>query len=259
MQGQKLFIFDFDGVVVDGMNEYWQSSLLACEKFLNPSDIKINEDLYKNVSKTFKEIRPWVKYGWEMIIIVHEIIKKENPLGSHNKKFFINEYHQNCQKILKDNSWLAEDLQRFLDESREYQINKDFEIWVNLHKPFYEVLDFIEKLKEDKIKTGIITTKGKTFAEKIMQKLQISPDFIFGYEAGTKIQLASSLSKEYKIIGFLVDRRKTLIEIKQNHYTSNIPCFLADWGYLKKSDRDDLKYGIQLVKLKNLEDLLAIC
>ena len=258
MDGQKLFLFDFDGVIVDGMNEYWHSSLLACEKFLNSPDIKINQDLYKKVSNTFIEIRPWVKYGWEMIIIVHEIIKKENPLDNNNKKNFINKYHLNCQKILKDNAWLAEDLQKFLDASRKYQIDKDFEMWVNLHKPFDEVLAFMEKLKKEKIKSGIITTKGKIFATKILEKLNIFPEFIFGYESGTKTEIARELYKTYEIVGFIEDRIKTLIDIKQNPDTQNIPCFLADWGYLKESDKRSLTKEIRLLKLRNLEDFLAI-
>ena len=51
---------------------------------------------------------------------------------------------------------------------------------------------------------------------------------------------------------------KTLIDIKQNSETSHIPCFLADWGYLKNSDRDNLPFEIRLLKLENLEQLLAI-
>jgi len=258
VDGQKLFLFDFDGVIVDGMNEYWHSSLLACEKYLNSPDIEIKQDLYKKVSNTFKEIRPFVKYGWEMIIIVHEIIKIENPLDKNNKKNFINKYHLNCQKILKDNAWLAEDLQKFLDDSRKYQIDKDFEMWVNLHKPFYEVIAFMEKLKQQKIKTGIITTKGKIFAEKILKQLNIFPEFIFGYESGTKIKIAEKLTQTYEILGFIEDRKKTLIDIKQNSETSHIPCFLADWGYLKESDRYNLSNEIKLLKLGNLEELVAI-
>jgi len=87
---KKLFLFDFDGVIVDGMNEYWHSALLACEKYLNSPDIFIDHNLYKQVSNTFIEMRPWVKYGWEMLIIVHEIIKKENPLNNNNKSDFLN-------------------------------------------------------------------------------------------------------------------------------------------------------------------------
>ena len=258
MSRQKLFLFDFDGVIVDGMNEYWHSSLLACEKFLNSPDISIDQDLYKRVSNTFIKMRPWVKYGWEMVIIVHEIIKNENPLNNDNKNDFLNKYDQNCQQILLDNSWLAEDLQKYLDESRKYQIAKDFEMWVKLHNPFYEVLEFIEKTKKEKIKAGIITTKGKIFATKILEKLNIFPELIFGYESGTKIEIASKLSNKYEILGFIEDRKNTLIDIKKNYETKHIPCYLADWGYLKNTDRISLPDKIRLLKLKNLEDLLAI-
>ena len=240
------------------MNEYWHSSLLACEKYLNSPYITVDHKLYKNVPNTFKEIRPWVKFGWEMVLIVHEIIKTENPLTNNNKDDFINKYHQNCQRILKNNCWNAEDLQKILDKSRKYQIDKDFETWVNLHNPFFEVINFMEELKKRGIKTGIITTKGKIFAEKILKQLNIFPEFIFGYESGTKIKIAEELTQSYKILGFIEDRKKTLIDIKQNLETSQIPCFLADWGYLKNSDRYNLSHEIKLIKLDKLDHLLAI-
>ena len=258
MSNQKIFLFDFDGVIVDGMNEYWHSSLLACEQYLNSPNITVDQKLYKKVPNIFKEIRPWVKYGWEMVLIVHEIIKKENSLNNFNKDDFINKYHQECLRMLKDNCWLAEDLQKILDKSREYQIEKDFEQWVNLHNPFFEVMDFMEELRKREIKTGIITTKGKRFAEKILKQLNIFPEFVFGYESGTKIKIAENLSQTYEILGFIEDRKKTLINIKKNSKTSHIPCFLADWGYLKKSDRYNLNNGIKLLKLNNLKKLVAI-
>jgi len=255
---KKIFLFDFDGVIVDGMHEYWHSSLLACEKYLNSPYISIDQKLYRRVPNTFKEIRPWVKYGWEMILIVHEIVKKENPIIGLNKDDFIKNYHRNCQKILKDNYWIAEDLQKILDKSRNYQIEKDFETWVNLHKPFLEVIKFMAELRKREIKTGIITTKGKIFAEKILQKLNIFPEFVFGYESGTKIKIAKELTQNYEILGFIEDRKKTLIDIKQNSETSHIPCYLADWGYLKEVDRYNLNNEIRLLKLRDLEHLVAI-
>ena len=258
MSSQEIFLFDFDGVIVDGMDEYWYSSLLACEKYLNSPYISLDQKLYKRVPNSFKEIRPWVKYGWEMILIVHEIIKTENPLKNDNKDDFINNYHQNCQRILNENSWNAKDLQKMLDKSREYQIEKNFEKWVNLHNPFFEVLKFMEELKTKEIKTGIITTKGKIFAQKILKELNIFPEFVFGYECGTKIKIAEKLTKNYEILGFIEDRKKTLIDIKQNSGTSHIQCFLADWGYLKEFDRYNLSNEINLLKLNNLEELVAI-
>ena len=101
------------------MNEYWHSSLLACEKYLNSPYITVDQKLYKKVPNTFKEIRPWVKFGWEMVLIVHEIIKTKNPIINLKQDDFIKNYHQNCQRILKDNTWIAEDLQKILDNSRK--------------------------------------------------------------------------------------------------------------------------------------------
>ena len=240
------------------MDEYWNSSLLACEKYLNSPKITFDQKLYKRVPNTFKEIRPWVKYGWEMVLIVHEIIKTENPIKIFNKDDFINNYHQNCKRILKDNSWIAEDLQKILDKSRKYQIENNFKRWVNLHNPFFEVINFMQELNKKEIKTGIITTKGEIFAKEILKELNIYPEFIFGYESGTKIKIAEKLTQTYEILGFIEDRKKTLIDIKQNSETSHIPCFLADWGYLKESDKNKLSNEIKLLKLRNLRELVAI-
>ena len=116
----------------------------------------------------------------------------------------------------------------------------------------------MKELRKREVKTGVITTKGKIFAEKILKQLNIFPEFIFGYESGTKVKIAEKLTQTYEILGFIEDRKKTLIDIKQNSETSHIPCFLADWGYLKKSDKYTLSNEIKLIKLDNLEELVAI-
>jgi phosphoglycolate phosphatase-like HAD superfamily hydrolase len=116
----------------------------------------------------------------------------------------------------------------------------------------------MKELSKRGIKTGVITTKGKIFAEKILKQLNIFPEFIFGYESGTKVKIAEKLTQTYEILGFIEDRKKTLIDIKQNSETSHIPCFLADWGYLKESDKNKLGNEIKLLKLGNLGELVAI-
>jgi len=49
----KNIIFDFDGVIVDGKQEYWHSSLLACERYLNSPNITIDQKLYQGVPYSF--------------------------------------------------------------------------------------------------------------------------------------------------------------------------------------------------------------
>jgi len=100
--------------------------------------------------------------------------------------------------------------------------------------------------------------KACFFKISIVSSFNIFPEFIFGYESGTKIKLSEKLTQTYEILGFIEDRKKTLIDIKQNAETSHIPCFLADWGYLKESDRYNLNNEIKLIKLGNLDQLVAI-
>ena len=116
----------------------------------------------------------------------------------------------------------------------------------------------MKELSKREIKNGVITTKGKIFAEKILKQLNIFPEFIFGYESGTKVKIAEKLTQTYEILGFIEDRKKTLIDIKNNSVTSHIPCFLADWGYLKELDRYNLSNEIKLLKLGSLQEVVAI-
>ena len=257
MKKKELILFDFDGVIVDGMNEYWHSSLLACKYYLNSKDICSDINTNLKTSDVFISLRPWIKYGWEMVIITHEIIKKNNPLNDKNKNIFLSDYQKNCTEIIKQNSWDSENLQKYLDKARELQISDDFDKWINLHKPFIDVIKFIKYAKENGYQIGIITTKGKFFTEKILKKIDINPDFLYGYESGSKTEIITRLINNFEIIGFLEDRLKTLLEIVNNSQTSNIPCYLADWGYLKEDDRNNLPKTIKLLKLNDLKNKLA--
>ena len=257
MREKELILFDFDGVIVDGMDEYWHSSLLACKYFLNSkynfSDINLN----LKTSNIFISLRPWIKYGWEMVIITHEIIKKNNPLNDQNKNSFLTNYQKNCTEIIKRNSWDSENLQKCLDKARELQISDNFDKWISLHRPFIEVVKFIKYAKKNGYQIGIITTKGKLFTQKILKKIDINPDFLYGYESGSKTEIITNLINDYKIIGFLEDRLKTLLNIVNNSQTSDVPCYLADWGYLKEDDRIKLPKTIKLLTLDDLKNKLA--
>ena len=255
MSKSKIILLDFDGVIVDGICEYWYSSVLACSKYLNSDHILSKHTL--DLSETFLQMRPWVKYGWEMVLITHEIIKQKNPLTINNKDLFLQNYSDSCQRILKENSWKSETLQKCLDNARKYQISTNLEEWVSLHRPYPEVIDFIKKAELNNIQIGIITTKNKTFTSKILEKYNIFPKFVYGYESGTKVEIIKKLIYEYEIKGFIEDRRETLNDIINCKETEEIPCFLANWGYLKRKDMLDIPEQMNLIKLNELDELLA--
>ena len=257
MHHQKLILFDFDGVIINGIDEYWFSSKLACEKYLftNLENLDINK--YTEVPKIFVEIRPWVKYGWEMGLMAHEILKTYQPLNSLTKNSFLENYEETCSKLLLEYSWNSIQLQQYLDNVRAFQIKNDFKKWISLHRPFNEVVSFINYAKNKGYKIGIISTKSKIFTSKILTNLNIFPELIFGYESGTKVDIIENLCLDYDIKGFIEDRRKTLSNVLKNNRTKFINCYLAEWGYLKRTDKNNLPQGIKLLKIKDLEDLVA--
>jgi len=255
---EKLILFDFDGVIIDGMDEYWQSSLIACEKYLKSPEIEKGFDINREVSDTFIAIRPWVKYGWEMVLITHEICKKDEPLNNPKRENFIKNYKHNCQAILNRNSWNPYILQRSLDNARNYQIKLDKNAWLKLHRPFGEIKNFIQRLQISGIKIGIITTKGKIFATEILHQLKIYPELIFGYEDGKKVDIISRLIKEFEIQGFIEDRKETLMKLITKKKLKSIPYYLASWGYVKANDLLDIPQEINVLKLKDLKDLKNI-
>ena len=257
MHHQKLILFDFDGVIVNGIEEYWFSSKFACQKYLLNNSKNLNIDKYIEVPKIFVEIRPWVKYGWEMVLITHEILKTYKPLNNLTKNSFLENYEENCSKLLLEYSWNSSELQQYLDDARVFQIRNDLKKWISLHRPFNEVVSFIKYAKDKGFKIGVISTKGKTFTSKILSNLDIFPELIFGYESGSKVDIISNLSLNYDIKGFIEDRRKTLSNVLENNQTKLINCYLAEWGYLKSRDKIDLPQGIKLLKIKNLKDIVA--
>ena len=257
MHRQKLILFDFDGVIVNGIDEYWFSSKLACEKFLLTKSNNLSINRYIEVPKIFVEIRPWVKYGWEMVLITHEILKTHGPLNNLTKNSFLENYEENCKKLLLAYSWNSTQLQQYLDDARAFQIKNDLTKWISLHRPFNEVVSFIKYAKNKGYLIGVISTKGKIFTSKILSNLNIFPELIFGYESGDKVDIISNLSQNYNIKGFVEDRKLTLSNILQNSKTKFINCYLAEWGYLKNKDKIDLPKEITLLKIKNLEDLVA--
>ena len=63
MTERPLVVFDFDGVIVDGMAEYWWSAATACRQLLPEDGVPPSDE----VPDRFRRLRPWVHHGWEMV------------------------------------------------------------------------------------------------------------------------------------------------------------------------------------------------
>ena len=255
MPVNPILIFDFDGVIVDGLIEYWNSSREAFLNILRPNDQ--SNYLAKDVPQSFRYLRPWVKNGWEMVLIAGEIFNPTSYLNSEGIKQFTNNYKNNCDKALKYWGWDSGHLQKSLDEVRQKSIDTDLEKWLSSHKAFPQIVQRLNTLKDESIDFGVLTTKNAFFTVKILDHLNLYPSFIYGYESGSKPEVLREISKKRTIKGFVEDRRATLETVLNIPELHSIPCYLASWGYLKPDDVIDLPSGIKLLETKNLTSPLA--
>ena len=92
MKVKPILIFDFDGVIVDGILEYWTSSRDAFLELVKKEESSY--DLPLVVPQSFRDLRPWVKYGWEMVLIAAELTRKSSPL-SISSTCFSDNYQRN--------------------------------------------------------------------------------------------------------------------------------------------------------------------
>ena len=79
------------------MSEYWWSARRACLELLGSA--ANTAFLTEAVPEPFRQLRPWVHQGWEMVLLAAELIRPDSPLLK-GAKIFSNNYELHCEKAL---------------------------------------------------------------------------------------------------------------------------------------------------------------
>ncbi|MGI8932627.1 MAG: HAD family hydrolase, partial [Phormidesmis sp.] len=70
MASPQLIVFDFDGVICDGLIEYFQTAWKAYCQLFEPDSHQLPEGL----AEKFYPLRPVVETGWEMPVLVQALV-----------------------------------------------------------------------------------------------------------------------------------------------------------------------------------------
>ena len=122
---KPLLVFDFDGVIVDGITEYWSSSRQTCLNILSPQ-AKENIYLPSEIPSNFKTLRPWVHHGWEMVILAAECSNKTSQLNLKGIENFSKNYSIECSLALEKWGWTPSQLQEALNQTRREAISVSY-------------------------------------------------------------------------------------------------------------------------------------
>ncbi len=257
MPRNSLLVCDFDGVVLDGINEYWWSSCQAFLALEGEDTYSLNYSQLDHVPDVFRKLRPWVHHGWEMVLLVAEIVRSDSLLNLEGINMFLDDYQKSCSKALNILQWTPEKVQLTLDEVRKKAISIDFNDWLSKHQVFPHALSRLQRLGNEGVDLAILTTKNTLITRKLLDAFSLEVEYLYGYESGSKVEILQKLALERTICGFLEDRRSTLESVLDTSALNSIPCYLASWGYLRPEDRINLPSGISLLEIKTLATPLA--
>ena len=246
MQERSLLVFDFDGVIVDGMAEYWWSAWHAAQS-LDAAPVGLSPD---NVPEAFRCLRPWVHHGWEMVLLAAELSRLQ-------PEAWVAAYDVEQRNALQRRGWTAVLLQEALDGVRLRAVQRDRSAWLQLHRPFPGVPQRLRVLKEEGLDWAVLTTKSESFTAELLNAFGLEPSRLDGREAGPKPEVLLRLQRKRPLRGFVEDRRATLEAVLRTDGLQALPCFLVDWGYLKPADRTALPAGVRLIDLEQLSQPLA--
>ena len=238
MSERPLLVFDFDGVIVDGMAEYWWSSWHAsCS--LGADGSGLTSDV---VPDAFRALRPWVHHGWEMVLLAAE-------LPGLDLQHWINDYAGQQRRAMDLRGWQPDQLQSVLDHTRQEAVRSDRAAWLALHRPFPGLVDRLQSLDGEGVDWAVLTTKTEAFTAELLESLTLTPWRLDGREAGAKPEVLRRLQSQRRVHSFIEDRRATLETVCTTPGLESLQCWLVRWGYLKPSDLIGLPPGIQLIDL----------
>lgn len=245
-----LLALDFDGVLCDGMLEYFQTAWRTYCRIWQPHSQTPPPDL----APSFYRLRPVIEIGWEMPVLIRALI-----LGVAESKIE-QDWLAVSQPIIGSEKLNPAELGKQLDTIRDEWITTDLESWLALHRFYPGVIERIHKILSSKTPTQlfIVTTKEGRFVQQLLhqQGIKLPSDRIIGKEIKrpkheTLRQLLEQVSEKPVTLWFVEDRLKTLQSVEQQADLNFVRLYLADWGYNTPAHRESVRNHprIQLLSL----------
>jgi phosphoglycolate phosphatase-like HAD superfamily hydrolase len=238
MSPAPLLVFDFDGVLVDGMAEYWWSARRAALA------LRPDVDLPVHAPAGFAQLRPLIHKGWEMVLAALELSRPDLDLAA-----YLSDYDGATAAALVRWQLDPPALQRSLEQLRRAAIDADPQAWLALHRPYPGVVERLRQLETESSGWLVLTTKGGAFASRLLQAYGLQPLAVHGHEQGSKSEVLLRLSGGQSApLWFVEDRRPTLETVRCTPGLEAVRCYLASWGYLGPNDAGTLPDGIALLE-----------
>jgi len=260
-----ILALDFDGVLCDGLLEYFQTSWRTYCQIWKPNSQTPPDEL----APRFYRLRPVVEIGWEMPILLRALV-----LGVSQEKI-LQDWSTIARELVEREQLDAADIGKRLDAVRDEWIATDLDGWLGLHRFYPGVIERLHRIVsavqasplESPTQLFIVTTKEGRFVKQLLQQqgIQLSEESIIGkeikrpkyqtlrqlIEAKDAVASGSTNLGEEVTLWFVEDRLQTLQLVQQQADLNDVRLYLADWGYNTAADRESIRNDprIQLLPL----------
>ena len=255
MVAPGILALDFDGVLCDGMREYFESSRRSCERVWPEG--RTSQDLFP----AFQRLRPVIKTGWEMPVLLRAL-----ALGQPEATLHADWDTARDELLARDprgHDALGKLLEQTLDQVRRDWIEADRADWLSHNRLYCDVAD-VRRVVRGPERTPVVTTKEGQFCRWLLDHWAIQVADIQGKEAGThKCDNLRALRAKYEAetgkkltLWFVEDRLKTLQCVRTHPDLDDVGLFLAEWGYVTETAKAEVRGG-RGIKLLTLAEFTA--
>ncbi len=226
-----ILALDFDGVICDGLIEYFASTQRAYQQIWS-------KEADDNLAPAFYKLRPVIETGWEMPILLRALV-----FGVKEAEILA-DWKSTSLKLLEAENLEQKSVVQKLDRVRDNWIKNDLDGWLALHRFYPGVIDRLKQIVDSETKVYIVTTKEGRFVKQLLrqQGIELPADNIIGKESKRPkyetLRIIRDLHKETEKLSifFVEDRIKALQQVAQQPDLNLVSLFLADWGYNLESD-----------------------
>jgi len=227
-----LLVFDFDGVLVDGMPEYWWSARRAALRLERDASVGGPPlELPENAPHAFTRLRPLIHKGWEMVLMAAELGRADTDVAA-----ILQDYPQALAAAEARWGWPPEEVQGLLEAVRREALESDRAAWLARHRFYPGVIEGLRRREG-----------GGAFTAELLAAADLRPAALHGHEAGAKPEVLARLLRqppgpdpEPRPVWFVEDRRPTLELVRRTPGLEAVRCLLAAWGYLAPGDGEGL-------------------
>lgn len=230
MAGPDILALDFDGVVCDGLREYFQTAWRAC------GEVFAWETPPEGLAERFYPLRPVVETGWEMPLVLYGLVSGVSD-GD-----ILDRWPELVPPLLAQAGVEPATLGKAVDGVRDRWIQSDLDGWLSYQRFYPGVIDRLQQAIETGVELVIVSTKEGRFIQQLLAQggVVLPSERILGkevkrpkYETLRQIKAARPEAS----LWFVEDRVKALQAVQGQPDLDDVRLFLADWGYNTAGDR----------------------